>query len=1140
MKKNDLFSDEIWPFQPFASGAGDRALQPEGTQDQEFGDEGEPYPLALEAASVSSGEAYAAKPVASIATLADYLVNGFWQYNNNIAHRFASNTITFNINGLNSAEQFLALSALQAWSDVANISFVQTSGSANITFTHNGTMQAYSSGSWPGGWIASAIVNISTDWVTTDGGANDGKTGIDSYAYQTYIHEIGHALGLGHQGPYNGSASYSTNAIYANDTWQYSIMSYFGEHNYSGSSYRYVVTPQMADIYAMASIYGAATSTRIGDTVYGFSSNAGAVFNFGNYTSAPALTIYDSGGNDTLDCSGYSSAQTIDLHAGAFSSIGSLVNNIGIALNAIIEKAIGGSGNDRLIASDSGCTLSGGNGNDTLDGGTGNDIIVGGFGTDVAIFSGARSSYVFTYNSATQTFTVIDQRSSGQLDGVDTLTGVENFQFSDGTFASTTFVSPTVIEAFGATSLVQNSSYYFLQSNSSGAGPQLYCFGAPVVVGQFGAWTPIATEQTSSGYQVVLKNGTADSYIVWSLDSNGNYLTNTVAASGASSGIVSLETSFQQDLNGDGTIGVPVVSGTAIESFGSTKLVQVGNNYYLASVSSNTGPELKIYGAPVAVGQFGAWTPIATEQTSSGYQVVLKNGTADSYIVWSLDSNGNYLTNTVAASGTSSGIVSLETSFQQDLNGDGTMGVPVVSGTAIESFGSTKLVQVGNNYYLASVSSNTGPELKIYGAPVAVGQFGAWTPIATEQTSSGYQVVLKNGTADSYIVWSLDSNGNYLTNTVAASGTSSGIVSLETSFQQDLNGDGTLGVPVVSGTAIESFGSTKLVQVGNNYYLASVSSNTGPELKIYGAPVVVGQFGTWTPIATEQTSSGYQVVLKNGTADSYIVWSLDSNGNYLTNTVAASGTSSGIVSLETSFQQDLNGDGTIGVPIVSGTAIESFGSTKLVQVGNNYYLASVSSNTGPELKIYGAPVAVGQFGTWTPIATEQTSSGYQVVLKNGTADSYIVWSLDSNGNYITNTAAASGSSSTIESLEPSFQQDLNGDGVMGVGSPTVVSTASSLNISEAPAVFGSDSSFLFRADLGVQTGEANSVVLAEFLALGSNPRLESFLMNAEADSLPALRHTANGTQDATVDTSNYDSVKFQASELYAGHFILHT
>ena len=112
---------------------------------------------------------------------------------------------------------------------------------------------------WYGsGAIAYANIVISSDWITNDGGAYDGKTGIDSYGYQTYVHEIGHALGLGHQGPYNGSASYSANATYANDTWQYSIMSYFAENNYSGSSYRYVVTPQMADIYAIGSIYGAA------------------------------------------------------------------------------------------------------------------------------------------------------------------------------------------------------------------------------------------------------------------------------------------------------------------------------------------------------------------------------------------------------------------------------------------------------------------------------------------------------------------------------------------------------------------------------------------------------------------------------------------------------------------------------------------------------------------------------------------------------------------------------------------------------------------------------------------------------------------------------------------------------------------
>ena len=109
MKKNDLHSDEIWAFQPFEPGTGAAAGSPDGMHDKLFGDDGDPYPLALDAGSVFTLEVSAAKPVASIATLADYLVNGFWQYNNTVAHHWASHTITYNITGLNSAEQFLAL-----------------------------------------------------------------------------------------------------------------------------------------------------------------------------------------------------------------------------------------------------------------------------------------------------------------------------------------------------------------------------------------------------------------------------------------------------------------------------------------------------------------------------------------------------------------------------------------------------------------------------------------------------------------------------------------------------------------------------------------------------------------------------------------------------------------------------------------------------------------------------------------------------------------------------------------------------------------------------------------------------------------------------------------------------------------------
>src|SRR5262249_58968405 len=121
----------------------------------------------------------------------------------------------------------------------------------------------------------------------------------------------------------------------------------------------------MAVLYAEQSINCPATP-RSADTFYGFPNTAGSIYNFSSYTQAPALTIYDSGGNNTLDCSGYSNNQTIDLHSGAFSSVGGLVNNIGISTTTIIQAAVGGSGNDKLIANDLRCTLSGGARNDTL------------------------------------------------------------------------------------------------------------------------------------------------------------------------------------------------------------------------------------------------------------------------------------------------------------------------------------------------------------------------------------------------------------------------------------------------------------------------------------------------------------------------------------------------------------------------------------------------------------------------------------------------------------------------------------------------------------------------------------------------------------------------------------------------------
>jgi len=299
----------------------------------------------------------------------------------------------------------LARAAFQLWSEVANLTFVETTGTGQITLddTQSGAFSSSNYGS--NGIITSATVNVEPTWYGS-------SSAIDSYTLQTFIHEIGHALGLGHAGPYNGSATYGVDNTYANDTWQYTIMSYMEESNFGGASDRFTMTPMMADILAIQNLYGA-SNVHAGDTVYGFGSTAGSMYDFSGYSQAPALTIYDSGGIDTLNASGYSQNQVINLAGGSFSNIGGLVGNVGIYTTSVIENAIGGSGNDTITGNSAANVLTGGGGNDTLNGLAGDDTLVGGTGNDTMVGGTGNDTYyvdslsdVVTENSGEGTDTV--------------------------------------------------------------------------------------------------------------------------------------------------------------------------------------------------------------------------------------------------------------------------------------------------------------------------------------------------------------------------------------------------------------------------------------------------------------------------------------------------------------------------------------------------------------------------------------------------------------------------------------------------------------------------------------------------------------------------------------------------------------